>query len=141
MSYDVVITNSSDRDLLLPLVLMLDPAEGYEGVPRDAAGQTPMGQWLIDLSDALASGDALEPGDRTVGRTITIDNPDWRRVDYAAGFSAHQGANQSPVFDSQPVTDAVAGQPYTYQVDAHDPDAPRSSTCCTTVRRAWRSIR
>ena len=122
VSYDVEITNVSDRELLLPLVLMLDPAEGYEGVPRSASGQTPMGQWLIDLSDALSSGDILAPGARTVGRTLTIDNPDSRRVDFSPGFSARQGANQAPVFDSQPVTDALAGEAYAYQASAHDPD-------------------
>ena len=110
VSYDVVVTNVSDRDLLLPLVLMLDPAEGYTGVPRNAAGQTPGGQWLVDLSQSLSPGEVLVPGASTRGHTLTIDNPGGHSVDFVAGFSAQQGANQAPVFDSQPMTHATADQ-------------------------------
>ncbi len=122
VSYDVVVTNVSDRDLLLPLVLMLDPAEGYTGVPRNAAGQTPGGQWLVDLSQSLSPGEVLAPGASTRGHTLTIDNPGGRSVDFVAGFSAQQGANQAPVFDSQPMTHATADQIYVYPAQAHDPD-------------------
>jgi subtilase family serine protease len=122
VSYDVVVTNVSDRDLLLPLVLMLDPADGCSGVPRGAAGQTPGGLWLIDLSQSLATGDVLTPGASTLGHTLTIDNPGNYSVDFTAGFSAQQGTNQAPVFDSQPLGSATAGQEYAYAAQAHDPD-------------------
>ncbi|MHB8955464.1 MAG: putative Ig domain-containing protein [Pirellulaceae bacterium] len=122
VSYDVVVTNVSDRDLLLPLVLMLDPADGYSGVPRSAAGQTPGGQWLIDLSQSLDTGDVLAPGASTLGHTLTIDNPGNYSVQFTAGFSAQQGTNQAPVFDTQPLENATAGQEYGYAVQAHDPD-------------------
>ena len=122
VSYDVVVTNVSDRDLLLPLVLMLDPADGYTGVPRGAAGLTPGGQWLVDLSQSLSAGDVLTPGASTLGRTLTIDNPGNYSVNFTAGFSAQQGANQVPVFDSQPLENATVGQEYSYPAQAHDPD-------------------
>ena len=123
VSYDVVITNTSQAELLLPIILVLDPAQGYLGVPQQAIGQAPDGRWFVDLSDALPAGQGLAPGQSTTGRTITIRNPAGRKVDYDTGVSSQLAPNAAPVFDSQPVTEAVAGQVYTYQAQAHDPES------------------
>ncbi len=34
------------------MVLVLDPAQDYQGVPQDATGQTEDGRWLIDWGGA-----------------------------------------------------------------------------------------
>ncbi|NLS91835.1 MAG: hypothetical protein GXX96_06600, partial [Planctomycetaceae bacterium] len=120
VSFDVVVTNVGDYDLVLPLMLVLDPAAGYDGVPVGPAGQTPDGRWLIDLS--VAEGYELHPGDSTLARTVTIVNPEHRRVDYDTGLSALPTDNEAPVLDSVPLTEAVAGQPYEYLAHATDPD-------------------
>jgi len=122
VSWDVVITNRSDYDLLLPMILILDPADGYEGIPAGAQAQAPDGRWFIDLSDDLPDGLRLGVGESTQGRTISIFNAEDRRVEFGVGVGASPGPNSSPVFDTEPVLDAAAGKPYTYDADAHDPD-------------------
>src|SRR5262249_32238286 len=114
------VTNKSTFNLLLPLVLVLDPAQGYDGVPADALGRAPDGRWLIDLSGALPGG-ILAPGQTTTGQTITVDNPHNLRVSYDPSVSAQTPSVPAPVFDSTPVTAAAAGQAYAYQIKAHQP--------------------
>ncbi len=122
VSWDVVITNTSDYDLLLPLILVLDPAQGYEGIPLDAQGRGPDGRWYIDFSTELPDGRRLRSGESSVGRTISIYNGDDRRIEYDGGVSALPTDNERPVFDSEPPVTASVGQPYAYGADAHDPD-------------------
>lgn len=38
ISYDVTLTNRSDQDLILPLLLSLDPAQYFNGKPQEASG-------------------------------------------------------------------------------------------------------
>src|SRR5262249_10179816 len=45
VSYEVTITNTADYDLLLPLLLTLDPAKDVQGGPLGANGQLPDGRW------------------------------------------------------------------------------------------------
>src|SRR5262249_55807289 len=84
VSYDVQVTNTGTYDLLLPLLLVLDPLQGYQGVPQHAAGQTPDGRWLVDLSNNVPNhvpgGVRLRPGESTSGQTITVVTPDGQRV-------------------------------------------------------------
>lgn len=122
VSWDVIVTNNSDRDLLLPLILILDPADGYEGLPVGAGSQAPDGRWFIDVSEHLPDGLQLGIGQSTTGRTVSIYNQDDRRVDYATAVGALPAANQRPVFDTDPLSVASVGQPYAYDADAHDPD-------------------
>src|SRR5262249_41184637 len=44
VSWDVKVTNRSTFDVFLPLVLILDPAQGYQGVPQGASGRAPDGR-------------------------------------------------------------------------------------------------
>ncbi|MHB8956711.1 MAG: putative Ig domain-containing protein [Pirellulaceae bacterium] len=122
VSYDVKVTNTGDYDLLLPVLLVLDPAVGYAGVPHDATGQTADGSWIVDLSDTLPSNGRLQPGQSTAGHTVIIDNQGNWHVDYTHGAFAFPTVNAAPSFDSQPVEFAAVGQPYVYQAAAHDPD-------------------
>ncbi len=122
VSYDVRITNTSEYDLQLPLLLILDPALGYEGIPRNAAGLTPDGAWIVDLSQALPPNGRLAPGESTTGRTVVIDNDGNWHVDYDHGAYALPTINVAPVFDSDPVEDTEVGEQYVYHAEAHDPD-------------------
>ncbi|MAE63850.1 MAG: hypothetical protein CMJ18_06215, partial [Phycisphaeraceae bacterium] len=122
VSYDVSITNTADYDLLLPVLLVLDPAQTYTGVPQGALPRDDSGVFFIDLSGGLPDGVRLRPAEATIGRTVTILNPDGRHVDLVHGVSSLATATEAPVFTSTPVTEAVAGQPYAYQAVAEDPD-------------------
>ena len=53
VSYDVTITNMSDAPIVLPALLLLDPVDGYKGIPTTNVGRTDDGRWLIDLSQSL----------------------------------------------------------------------------------------
>ena len=121
VSYDVTITSKGDSDLLLPLVLLLDPSRQFTGQPLGASGQNGEGAYLIDLSDSLPNG-RLKPGQSITGKVINVKNPDNLRVDFTPGLYALPYPNLAPNFTSSPVINAIASQPYTYQVKAQDPD-------------------
>src|SRR5205823_4790790 len=120
VSWDLTVTNVSTFDVFLPLVLVLDPAQGYDGVPQ-GAGRAPDGRWFIDLSALLPDGQRLHPGETTSGRTLTIYNANDRRVDYTPGAGGAVPANSAPAFETGPALAAEVGQPYSY--DAHATDA------------------
>ncbi|MEL6166280.1 MAG: hypothetical protein AAFR37_21880, partial [Cyanobacteria bacterium J06628_3] len=53
VSYDVTITNTSDQDLKLPLMLVLDPSQYFNGEVIGAVGQNTDGAFLVDLQNSL----------------------------------------------------------------------------------------
>ena len=126
ISFDVTITNTSETALELPLILLLDPAQGFTGLPLNNNGQNAEGAYLIDLSDRLPSG-RLEKDESITSRTVTVFNPDAQRIELAPGIFTLPLPNQNPTFISEPVTEAVAGEPYTYQALATDPDSIKLS--------------
>ncbi len=121
VSYDVTITNTSTNDLLLPLMLVLDPGNGFDGTPLEATRQTEQQIWLIDLSEALTDG-VLKSGESTTTRTVTILNPDDQQVRVDHGVYTLPTNNLAPVFTSEPIVTATVDTLYTYQVIADDPD-------------------
>jgi len=125
ISYDVAVTNTGAADLLLPIVLILDPAASYSGVPQGALPPDDgSGVFFIDLSASLPVTGRLPAGQSTAGRTITILNPDGRQGDIDHSLSGVPGPNQAPVFTSSPLTRAFAGSAYEYAAGAEDPDGP-----------------
>ena len=122
VSYDVTITNTGDFDLLIPLLLIVDPADGVTAVPQTDLGQDEQGRWLIDLSGSVSSGLSLAPGESTTGTTVTSLNTDLARIEAEYGVSADPAANQPPQFTTTPPAGAVAGQAFEYEAEAIDPD-------------------
>ncbi|MDM9385689.1 CARDB domain-containing protein [Chlorogloeopsis sp. ULAP01] len=120
ISYDVTLTSKADWDLQLPLMLLLDPAQYFTGVPTSATRDA-SGAYLIDLRDNLPQG-VLKGGQSTTVRTITVYDPDALRVEFTPGIYALPYPNQAPIITSNPVLTAFSGQQYTYQVAANDPD-------------------
>ena len=123
ISYEVSIRNRSDLPLILPVLLTLDPAAGYKGLPTTNDGKTDDGKWLLDLSESLPDDGRLEPGESVAGRTLSIVSPDNRRVQFAAGIIGQTTPNQAPEFIGNPLLEVAVGQEYVYNAMASDPDA------------------
>ncbi|MBF2017367.1 MAG: putative Ig domain-containing protein [Rivularia sp. T60_A2020_040] len=123
VSYDVTITNTADQDLQLPLMLVLDPAEYFNGEVQGegVVSQDENGAFLIDLQDSLENG-ILKVGESITNRTITVFNPDAYRVELATGIYTLPYPNAAPEITSTPVGIAIALQPYNYQIQASDSD-------------------
>ena len=118
VSYDVELTNVSDRAVTLPLLLTLDPATGYAGVPR--SGSYEEGRWIIDLSEAIPAGGTLAPGQTTIGRTVAIDTPVNQRVRFTSGLVAGLPTNHAPWFQTTPPATAQINELYVYAANAND---------------------
>ncbi len=123
VTYQVTITNTTNFDLLLPLLLTLDPAKYVQGAPQGAAEATPDGRWVLDLANNIPGGVKLAPGQTTSGFTVHIVTPGFETADYEPGVIGVPDTNSSPSFTTQPVAAATAGQPYTYAAVATDPGA------------------
>jgi hypothetical protein len=126
VSYDVSLQNTGFYNLFLPLVLVLDPAQGFTGIPENAS-QASNGSWRINLAGAAANGVALAPGQITTGQTLTINDPNQFKVACTPDVSGTPAGSSAPVFDSAPVTAVSAGAAYRYQIQAHDPDGSTPS--------------
>ncbi|MEO1373928.1 MAG: putative Ig domain-containing protein [Cyanobacteria bacterium J06635_10] len=130
VSYDVTITNTSDQDLQLPLMLVLDPAQYFNGEVQGAIGQNTDGAFLIDLQDSLQDG-TLKVGQSITNRTITVFNPDAYRVELSPGIYTLPYPNAAPTITSTPIITAIAlkgdapriaNTEYNYQIEATDSD-------------------
>ncbi|MEO0843074.1 MAG: putative Ig domain-containing protein, partial [Cyanobacteria bacterium J06643_5] len=121
VSYDVTITNTSDQDLKLPLMLVLDPSQYFNGEVIGAVGQNTDGAFLVDLQNSLENG-ILKVGESITNRTITVFNPDAYRVELAPGIYTLPYPNAAPTITSNPVTTAIVGNEYSYQILATDSD-------------------
>ncbi len=118
VSFDVTITNTSQFDLLAPLLLILDPTPGFTGTPQNAS-ESSNGSWLISLNSSVPGGVELTPGQSTTGQTVTINDPNGQAIAYTTEVSGMPPAVSAPVFDSTPVASVTAGATYTYQAEAH----------------------
>jgi hypothetical protein len=121
VSYDVTITNTADQDLQLPLMLVLDPAQYFNGEVEGASGQNDNGAFLVDLQDSLENG-TLKVGESITNRTITVFNPDAYRVELAPGIYTLPYDNAAPTVISNPIVTAIANTEYNYQIQASDAD-------------------
>ena len=122
VSFDIALTNKTDYDLSLPLNLVLQPGNNSDTAqPTDYGSVSDTGAYLIDLSDSLPDG-VFKPGESITEQTVTIYNPDDLRFEYEPGIYTLPTNNQAPVFTSQPVKVATAGESYVYNVAANDPD-------------------
>ncbi len=122
VAFEVTVTNRGDYDLQRPLYLLMDPGPSYPGVPHGATLHSNDQPWWLTLSEVPAAGDVLRTGQSLPTRTITVDNPHDRRVDFAARVLAVPAPHPNPAFVTVPRTAAVAGQPYRYRAAAESPD-------------------
>ncbi len=121
VSYDITLKNISTYSIFAPVILILNPAQGFTGVPLNATAGSG-GSWLISLNSTIPGGVELKPGQTTTGQTLTISDPNQLTIAYTSSVSGTPATASAPVFDTTPVTAVAAGKTYTYQARAHDPD-------------------
>ena len=135
ISYDVSVQNTSQFNLLVPLFLILDPAQSFTGVPQNA-NLAANGSWLISLSADRSRRRRASPGQSTTGVTITINNPSELEVAYTSEVSGTPPRISAPVFDSTPAASVTAGSVYTTRRRQRTPTARRPATCWPAGRPA-----
>jgi hypothetical protein len=121
ISYDVIITNTGDFDLVAPMLLTLDPASpDGNGIPF--AGVETDGIWLIDLSAALGENGVLAFGESATAQTVTLILEPGKRADFAHGVRILPSANQLPeIYDDIP-RQAKVGELFTHTLTTVDAD-------------------
>src|SRR5690606_1247915 len=109
LSYEVSIFNKGTNPIILPMLLALDPESAQSGAPTGAEGRTEDGRFLVDLSQGLPEGGRLDPGQTTVGRTVSVRTQSQIRPDFVYGVVAGTLPNSAPLFTSAPPTAATVG--------------------------------
>ncbi len=141
VSYDVSLTNIGTDDLKGPLTLLLDPGRYFGDAIASAniGGGDQSDLWTIDLSAALlASGGKFAAGATITGQTITVvpaslfatraGMADLVKFNLGHGVYAVPQENLPPSLSVAGLTDAdtlataTAGQAWTGQIEAIDPD-------------------
>ncbi len=120
VTYEVTITNTADYDLLLPLILTLNPAKFVQGAPQGALEQSDDGRWIFSLEGNVPGGVRLEPGQSTTGLTVHIVTPGFETADYQPGVAGVPSLSAKPTFTSTAPTDVNAGETYHYAATATD---------------------
>ncbi len=120
VTYTLSVTNLTGYDLLTPMYLTLDSFQPNNAIPLGAMLDQDTGSYRLDLA-ALLPGGVLQTS-QTVTTNITFVNPSNARLNFRSGLMAKAYPNEAPEFTSQPLTAAVAGEPYQYQASAVDPD-------------------
>ncbi|MFN0038823.1 MAG: tandem-95 repeat protein, partial [Burkholderiales bacterium] len=120
VSFDVQVTNKTDYDLRVPVLLVLDPSKYFQGTAVGAPLRDD-GLWMLDIGAGMPNG-VFRPGASTLVRTVTLTNPQGQHVTLGNGVYAMAYPNTAPVFSSVPVTSTAAGSAYQYQAAATDPD-------------------
>ena len=139
VSYDVAVTNTSDYDLLLPLVLVLDPARRLRrACPADATpARRPTAAGSINLDP--------EPAGRRAAAARRDDHGPHRARDRRPIPGASITTPASPrcrrrtssrCSTSPPVTSVTAGNTYPYTASPTIRTAWPWPTCCTAARPA-----
>ncbi len=120
-SYSVIVTNNGTTPLLTPLALTFDGLQPVSDQVVGATNTTTAGTTWVDLSASVPGGE-LFPGQATTVATVTFSNPSGLKLSFKTGLLAMPAPNADPIFDSQPLTTATAGQLYNFPVAAHDPN-------------------
>ncbi|MBL8395672.1 MAG: hypothetical protein JNK99_13155, partial [Candidatus Accumulibacter sp.] len=144
ISYDVNLTNIGNEELSGPLVLLLDPGRYFD---QAIAGATPgsgdqSDLWLLDLGEALQKlGGKLAVGATIAEQTVSIvpasrfavraGMADLLKANLGHGIYAAPQTNQAPSLsvageiDADHLPTAVAGEAWSVQIEAVDPDGSR----------------
>ena len=121
-SYSVTITNNGPAPLLAPFHLTVDGLQPNNAQLLGALEYDGRQHDVDRLERACVPNGELFAGQTTAATTVTFYNPSGLKLAFKSGLLAMPAPNAAPIIDSAPVTTATAGQPYRFQVLAHDPN-------------------
>ncbi len=117
---DLAVRNDGTFAVDIPLWVGIDQISDPSVRVRNFDGVTgPDSVPYYDFSDLVAGG-VLEPGQQSGQRSLVFFNPNRVRFTYELVFITK--VNGPPVITSVPDPEAVVDQPYSYDVEAIDPD-------------------
>ena len=117
---DLAIQNVGQFDADTPLIVGITNISNPSVRVPNADGRTLNGTPYFDYSE-LVNGATLGPGGSTGIRSIEFANPDRAQFTYDLVFLGE--LNEAPAITSVPLIEAIAEQPYNYDVQAIDPDS------------------
>jgi len=120
-SYSVTVTNNGPTPLLTPVDLTFDSLQPVNDQVLGATNLTANGTVWFNVSGDVPGGE-LFAGQATTVATVTFSNPSGLKLSFKTGVLALPAQSADPIFDSQPLTTATAGQLYNFPVAAHDPN-------------------
>ena len=117
---EAAVKNTLGYSMLGPVRLVFPGLNGTQASLLNADGFDRDGNPYLNL--LYSDQAALAAGASTPTRTLIIANPDWESLNLIPRVVCGLPPNQPPQITSDPFGDATAGQPYTYDVEALDPD-------------------
>ncbi|QUY45864.1 putative Ig domain-containing protein [Acaryochloris marina] len=119
LTTEVTLRNISTIGLDGPLLVAVTNLSNPTVRVVDADGLTADGRPYFDFTSLVTAG-KFNPDDLTGPRTISFRNPEG--VQFSYDFVVLSELNSNPVIESTPRLEAIAGLPYTYDVNAADPN-------------------
>jgi RHS repeat-associated protein len=116
---DIAIRNSGSYSVDVPLLVGVKNISDPSVILRNPDGFTPEGIPYYDFSKLISDG-KLDPREITDQRSLVFFNPNQVQFTYDVVVLAQ--LNLKPVIQSQPVTEIIGGQQYSYSVKATDPN-------------------
>ena len=111
--------NTADMPIDGPLLMVFERFEEPTVSLANPDGFTPTGKPYVLMLDQTVLP-SLEPGACTPERSIVLENPGERRIDFDISWLAL--SNHPPYFTSVPQTVVRAGEALVYDAEARDPD-------------------
>ena len=106
VSFDVQVTNRTDYDLRVPLLLVLDPSRYFAGRPLDAS----LTAGVVHRPRRRPARRRARAGRVHRRKTVTLTNPQAQHIDVGSGVYAVPYPNRVPQFSRTPPTAAHGGR-------------------------------
>ncbi|BAS59966.1 YD repeat protein (plasmid) [Leptolyngbya boryana NIES-2135] len=115
----IAVKNNGTYSVDVPLLVAVSRLSDPSVLVRNPDGYTPEGLPYYDFSHLVADG-KFDPSELSGDRSLVFYNPNGVQFIYELVVLAQ--LNRAPKITSQPVAEVVAGNPYTYQIKATDPN-------------------
>jgi hypothetical protein len=116
---DLAIRNNGSNAMRQPILANIREISDTTVTIRNRDGSFPDGSPHFNFSNLVGDG-VLSAGELSGSKSIAFSNPNRTRFDFGVGVSSK--VNQAPMFSTVPIVLARAGQAYSYDANATDPE-------------------